>query len=499
MTQIKNIVTRHCLNKDLMIYQHNNDYHFDRAFNYDQLCGMINYWKVLLVEKYQVSARQTCFIEIGIQDIYYYSLFFAVCELGLTIVVDLPNVNSTTELDTDCRLNMYGKIDFWFVDSQRLDHHWSKIRRNYIAVNVINSAEEFNNYTVKNHDSFDAIASAIWCTPAMPLICNSTSGTTGIPKKVIDSHHKIYSMSQRLTSLINFKPSDRICHTKNIHHGSSCVLFFLPSFMVCNDHLTKIWSSDPTASIKNLVEFVIQEKPNHLFLYTTEFLTEFLHLLPTIDHKLELLTLYQITPEIIKLQKEKNVAVIRSTYGESTTGVAILLKTVFKDVNLDTYEINNMGPQLDDFYNIKIIDGQLNASIPCINQDWKSTGDKFTLTNNNYYFHGRADLYKIGFVWIEMQALEREVNEHFGISNGRVNATAVVDSALQKLYLAVWVPNPKATQKFIEYLKNKYDGLTPSYIITNSDYAMFFGSRKIDQERIRDHCRRTLNLLGDSK
>lgn len=494
-----NVITRHCLNKNLIIYQHNNDQQLDHAVNYDQLCDMIDYWKVLLVEKYQVSAGQTCYIDLGKQDIYYYSLFFAVCELGLAIVVDLPNVNAVADLETNYRLNMHGKIDYWFADSQRQVDHWNKIRFTHISVHVINPAEEFDHYTVKDHSSFGAIASAIWCTPDMPLICTSSSGTTGIPKKVIESHHKIYGMSQRMIRLLNFEASDRICHTKNIHHGSSVVLFFLPGFMACNDHLTRIWSTDPSCSTQNLIKFVVQEKSNQLFLYTTEFLTEFLQLLPPVDYKLELLTLYQITPEIIKLQKEKNVAVIRSTYGESTIGSAILLKTVAKDVDPDLYEINNMGPQLDDFYNLRITNGQLDVSIPSIHQDWKSSGDKFTLVNNNYYFYGRADLYRIGYTWIEIQALEREVNEHFGINNGRVNATAIIDSELQKLYLAVWMPTPDATEKFVEHLKNKYDGLAPSYIITNRDYTMFFGARKIDQERIRNYCRKKLNLIGDSK
>ena len=499
MTQPKNIITRHCLNKDLIIYQHNDDYHLDHTFNYTQLCDMIDYWKVLLVEKYQTTAGQTCYIDLTKQDIYYYSLFFAICELGLVIVVDLPNINAFTNLKTDHRLNMHGKIDYWFADAQRQIDQWNKIRFEYISVHVISPAEEFDHYTIKDHSLYKSIAGAIWCTPAMPLIYTSSSGTTGIPKKVADSHHKIYSMGKRMIPLMDFKKSDRICHTKSIHHGASFVLFFLPGFMACDNHLTKIWSAGQKDSTKNLVEFAIREKPNQLFLYTTEFLTEFLQLLPPIDHKLELLTLYQITPEIIKLQKEKNIAVIKSTYGESTIGSAILLKIVPKDVDIATYEINNMGPRLDDYYNLRITNGQLDVSIPSINQDWKSAGDKFTLVNDNYYFHGRSDLYRIGYTWIEIRILEREVNEHFGINNGRVNATAVVDSEMQKLYLAVWMPNSDATHKFVEYLKNKYDGLAPSHIITDYDYTMFFGSRKIDQEKIRDHCRKTLNLIGDSK
>jgi len=497
MTQFKNIITRHCLNKDLIIYQHNDNYHLDHAFDYNHLCGMIDYWKVMLVEKYQVSAGQTCYIDVGKQDIYYYSLFFAICELGLTIVVDLPNVDEFTDVKTNYRLNMHGKIDFWFADTQRLADHWNKIRFNHIAKHVLNPAEEFDHYIIKDHSLFETIAITMWCEPHMPLIMTGSSGTTGVPKKVIESHHKIYSMSQRMIPLLNLKPSDRICHTKNIHHGSSMVLFFLPGFMVCNDHLTKIWSNAPNAGVKNLVEFVVQEKPNHLFLYTTDFLTEFLNLLPTIDHQLELLTLYQITPEIVKLQKEKNVTVIRSTYGESTTGSGIFLKTVHRDVDLDTYEINNMGPKLDNYYDIKLIDGLLYVAIPDINQDWKTSGDKFALSNNNYYFYGRADLYRIGYAWIEIQSLEEEVNQHFGINHGRANATAVIDSEMQKLYLAVWQPNTDATQKFIGYLKAKYDGLTPAHIITDLDYSIFFGARKIDQERIRDYCRKKLNLIGD--
>jgi hypothetical protein len=305
-------------------------------------------------------------------------------------------------------------------------------------------------------------------------------------------------MSKRMIPLLNFKKSDRVCHTKNIHHGSSVVLFFIPSFMACDYHLTKVWSvADPTASVQNLVKFTDQEKPNHLFLYTTDFLTEFLQLTSVVNDKLELLTLYQITPEIIKLQKEKNVAVIRSTYGESTIGSAILLKNVPKDVDLGSYEITNMGPKVDDFYDLQIENNQLEVSIPGIGQDWKSTGDVFTILNNNYYFHGRSDLYRIGYTWINIGELEKEVTAHFGTSEGRANATAVIDSEMQKIYLAVWTDTPGSIQAFTEHLYEKYDRLTPAYTITDQHYTVFIGARKIDHERVRDYCRKKLNLTGD--
>jgi acyl-coenzyme A synthetase/AMP-(fatty) acid ligase len=498
MTLTENIITRHCLNQDLIIYQHNDKLQLDHEFNYAQLCDMIDYWKVLLVEKYNITAGQTCYLDLSKQDIYYYSLVFAICELGLIIVIDLPLINSFTKLETDYRLNMHGKIDYWFADSTQLADQTNQIRFNYIGRNIVDPFEEFNNYTIKDHSLFKTIASAIWCTPEMPLIWTSSSGTTNVPKKVIESHHKIYSMSKRMIPLLNFKKSDRVCHTKNIHHGSSVVLFFIPSFMACDYHLTKVWSvADPNASVQKLVKFTDQEKPNHLFLYTTDFLTEFLQLTSAVDSKLELLTLYQITPEIIKLQKEKNVAVIRSTYGESTIGSAILLKNVPKDVDLGSYEITNMGPKVDDFYDLQIENNQLEVSIPGIGQGWKSTGDVFTILNNNYYFHGRSDLYRIGYSWINIGELEKEVTAHFGTSEGRANATAVIDSEMQKIYLAVWTDTAGSIQAFTEHLYKTYDRLTPAYTITDQPYTAFIGARKIDHERVRDYCRKKLNLTGD--
>jgi hypothetical protein len=457
---------------------------------------MIDFWKVLLVEKYNATPGQTCYLGQKSQDIYYYSLFFAICELGLVLVVDLPRVKDTRNLKTDYRLNMHGKIDYCFIDlnQDRIDDRWLKVQFDYIGVHTIDPFMEFNNYTVKDHNSFKTIADTIWCTPEMPLISTSSSGTTGIPKKIVESHRKIYGMSKRMIPRLNFEKSDRVCHIKNIHHGSSLTLFFLPSFMACNYHLTKVWNIFDPNSVDNLVKFCEQEKPNQIFLYTASVLVKFLQSMSVSDRKLELLSLYQITPEIVKLQKEKNVTMIRSTYGETTIGNGILLKDVPKDVDFDSYEINNMGAKFDDFYDLKIENNLLSVSIPSLEQDWKSTGDVFTVLNNNYYFHGRSDLYKLGYSWIELTAFEKEVNTIFGIAEEKANATAVIDSEMQKLYLAVWVDTPGALQKFIEHLHKRYEGLEISYIINDQPYEMFFGARKLDQERIRTYCRNKLNL-----
>ena len=126
MTSTKNIITRHCLNKDLIIYQHDDNLQLNHEFNYTQLCDMIDFWKVLLVEKYNATPGQTCYLGQKSQDIYYYSLFFAICELGLVLVVDLPRVKDTRNLKTDYRLNMHGKIDYCFIDlnQDRIDDRW---------------------------------------------------------------------------------------------------------------------------------------------------------------------------------------------------------------------------------------------------------------------------------------------------------------------------------------------------------------------------------------
>jgi hypothetical protein len=106
--------------------------------------------------------------------------------------------------------------------------------------------------------------------------------------------------------------------------------------------------------------------------------------------------------------------------------------------------------------------------------------------DGNYYFQGRANRYRINGCWIELNKIENKVTELFGLNGANI----VVDTDMQKIYLAVWKQNQTAVQALNEFFKDTYKNkLKISYVLNNESYINFLSSRKIDQTKIRLHCR----------
>ena len=84
--------------------------------------------------------------------------------------------------------------------------------------------------------------------------------------------------------------------------------------------------------------------------------------------------------------------------------------------------------------------------------------------------------------------LEETVKQLFGPRG----ATITVDVEWQKVYLAVWVPNPEAETKLNQYLEETYDDVKVNYVLRDMDYNYFYNSRKIDNSKIRAYCREQL-------
>ena len=86
-----NIVTRHCINKDIIVHEkYFGTYKNPKTYNYKEFCLIIDKWKAILIEQYNVQPGQTIVLDAG-PHVRYYALIFAAAELGLAFVVDWPH------------------------------------------------------------------------------------------------------------------------------------------------------------------------------------------------------------------------------------------------------------------------------------------------------------------------------------------------------------------------------------------------------------------------
>jgi acyl-CoA synthetase (AMP-forming)/AMP-acid ligase II len=486
------VISRHCLNKNLLIYQHDSAGQQTDVFDYDQFCNMIDYWKVMLVDRYQAQPGQTCLIDFILLNAYYYSAVFAAAELGLVLIIDLPHAYNDADIQ-NYKTNMHGKIDFVIsqklkYDEQRVGYNKYDILRNaHVGVNIL-FEEDFDSYVIQDNSLWEEVSKKIYCQPDHPLIYSASSGTTGVPKKIVNSHRKVYLMAQRLGGLLDIEPNDRVLHTRNIHHGASMCYHFLPGFMIGKEQYTYTMQNDD--DIPAIVDFIEKHRLNQLFLYTSALLTNYLHQTPVVSHSVKITTLYQITAEALKLLKQKNIKSISSPFGDTTIGLGFFVKTVNQLTDEKTYDVANMGPASDEFFLCELRDSKLYVSCPTLGEDWQTSNDLFDLIHGDFYFRGRADIYRINHDWIKLKDLEAKVKQLFGPAG----ASVVVDQDMQKIYLAVWQENPEAEAELNDFVEQEYNQARINYVLRNELFEHFYNSRKIDNSKIREVCRSRLGL-----
>lgn len=481
------IISRHCINPEIQIHQsRDSDYFTEKIVDYNEFCDFINYWKIILVEKYQAKPGNTICIIYG-PNLYYYALIFAAAELGLLLVVDWPHVYSEQDLKS-YKVTMFGRIDFIVTsrvtrDPSYLHYNHFEIQRDEMFGKHIIFNEEFDEYIIKDPNLYSDLSSSVWATPDTPLVYSFTSGTTGLPKKVITTHKKIFSMASRIGKYL-FDKNSSVLHTATIHHGFAFCLHLIPAFMLGKEQHSFVSVTDT----KKFSEFILTHKINQLFLYRATLLLPYLQSTPMVNHRVRISTLYQITKEMALLIKEKNIASIQSIFGDTSIGVGFFIKYVDQNTDSSNYQVNNMGKPLDDFYKLELRNSNLYIACPTLNEDWKTSNDTFKIINDDWYFFGRSNEYRINGEWVKLVELENQVNTLFGIGN----ATVVIDPDLQKIYLAIWSENSAAEEQLNNYLKTTYSSLTISYILRNVKFDEFFNSRKIDSSKIREYCRRII-------
>jgi hypothetical protein len=488
------IITRKIISPDILLNKFNKN-GLEHVYNYTEFCQLIDRWKVLLIDKYNAQPGQTCLIDYTFISPTYFAAIFAATELGLVLIVDLPHCYNDQDV-LSYKVNMHGKIDYVIThevkyNPEHVFYYEFDVKRNaHIGKNVV-VQRELNEHVVSDPTLNDRVADIIWCRPEDPIVYACSSGTTGVPKRIKDNHKKVYLMAKRLEKHLGFEATDRVLHTRNIHHGASMVYHFLPAFMCGGQQFTPGFTVDDLSEpgITNIINFVRDNQIDHLFLYRPEFLHNFLNHCEPMPFKFKVQTLYQYGEDVLKLAHEKNARWISVTFGDTHIGLGLFTKIVPTDTLPERFEATNMGPPNDDFYNFDIRNGRLYISIPSTGQDWKTSNDKFEVVGGEYVFEGRADQYRIGEEWIDFDAMDQTVKQIF-----KGSASFSIDFEMQKLYLALWRDNPEGEVEFNKYLNDTYEALRIAYVLRGHNVKEFFNGRKIDLSRVRDYCRAGLGI-----
>lgn len=490
---MQDVITRHLINPDMLLHEHDVETgELVKVYTREEFFTLIDRWKIVLVDKYGVMPGNTICVLLW-PSIPYYALVFAAAELGLTFIVGWPHCEAERDL-YDHKVAMWGKIDLVIIhrDHEKSDHvkyvGYYEMQRNYMYGKTIGYEEDLYDYDINQCQRITEIINTIGATPDTDLLWSSSSGTTGVPKKLTDSHKKVYRMAKRLAGQL-FSKNNSVMHIENIHHGASMCYYFLPAFMLGGKSYTSNGLHGNTGTLDPVIKFVMDNEINQVFMFRTEHAEYFLKHMPRAKHTVNIITLLQITPMMLPLIREKNVNWVKTSFGDTAIGMGFFTKHVDQSTDPETYDVANMGPLRDDFWQIEVRDGQLYVACQELGQEWRTSGDQFEIINGEFYFRGRANQYRIGDEWIKLNDLEQEVRRLFG----PLGASIVIDPEWQRVYLAIWEPNSEAENQLNNFFDANYTDVRVSYTLRNEKYASYFNGRKIDNSKIRTVCRERIN------
>lgn len=489
-----NIITRHWMNPDILIHDHDIETgKLLHSYDFSEFSGLIDRWKAILIEKYDVKPGQAISVVMG-PNVRYYALLFACMELAMPFIVDWPHCYSENDL-TLPKLQMFGHFEYVYqarfhYDPSHPRHVPWEVKRDKMYTNHTIFQEEFFEYELKDPTLVSKMADVIWATPESTFLITSSSGTTGFPKRIEMNHHKMYLMSDRMGRKL-FVPGDSVLHTTNLHHGAACGHHFLPGFRYGKEQFTL----HHTLATYDVIKFVIENKINQVFRYTSDLLAEFLQEMPRVDYRLQLTTLFQITPPCVSLIKEKNVHYAQSLFGGNEIGIGMFFKRVDQSTDSETYDVRNMGPAESDFWDIELRDGDLWLKSDLIPQEWRTSNDRFELNEKGeFIFLGRANEYRIWGEWFKLRDLESKTRELFG-----AGANIVPDPDNQQIYLAIWEENPTAEKALAQWFEDNYNKIHITFVLRGHDRDEFFNSRKTDNSKIRYVCRNLIHQQQEKK
>jgi hypothetical protein len=472
------ILSRHIINPEFILNEGSG------SINYVQFCELINRWKILLVERYNAQPGKKVVIEFITPNAMYYAAHFAAFELGLIVIAEWPRAYEEEDVLAP-RMIMHSRIDFAIVTygqtipTDKNFRYWD-YRRTTTNVDFVITDCEFENYTSVDPINAQAIATSILATPEMDASWGASGGTTGAASQTRNSHIKLFLQSYRHISLLNIQPTDHCLHIQNLLYGAGLWYYFLPTVMAAREHSVCLYENNTQEISATIKDRQINKVQFNNLAQILNFIDE----TALIDHNLEISSLFVVPQNYVNKIKSKNINTVRMVFGDTTIGGTFFIKLIDCNTIESMYEKNCLGPQVDNFIELKVEDGLLWAAIPCLTQPWKTTNDRFEIRDGNYYFYGRGNQYYIHHELITLGDIDAEVERLFGAS-----ATIVIDDREQKVCLAIWRDNPSAEAELNQYFENNFKKIRINQVARGLDSSRYLASRKIDREKIRDYFR----------
>jgi hypothetical protein len=464
-----NVISRNIISKNFTYVEADKKYYIEDLYN------NIDYWKYVLKKVCNVSAGETIGFGLTNLNLDYFGLVFASLELSLQIVILDYSSGAHKNNFKDFKNEIYGKIDTFIYFNKRSKKTKSTLLFDQkIKYYVSKSKNYFNIRDLKNIQIKENIYKNIMPNSDDIMLFCTSSGSTGTPKIVKHNHNFMYNLVMRNKKF--FKGS--VLHLKNLHHGSSLAVFFLPTLA---SDLVSFHTSHSLDSkkIEDVVKIIYNLKiENVMFPYTHDIENFLLNSENCVYNNLNIYTLSYISPN---WQKYLTIGIqkFESIFGSNETSGPLFLSTLEKQyVKFDPTEFNI----IDDFYKFDF-SSVLEVTMPVYNTKIK-TNDIFIKENKKIYHKGRKDIIKINQVILDLHDLTSISSK---INN---NGEIITDTVYNKIYVALW--SNLEYDKNIKIIKTELKKINHRLKIDNVKILKiddFYRGIKLDKELIRDYFR----------
>lgn len=480
------IVTRKFINPNIVLVDG------ELSYNINQIQDCINYWKIILREKYNLQKGNTiCIFDYDIR-LLYISLFFAAVELGLTVIT--PPEKATNSSGRTSRLDQIignNGIDFSIVNDDNISYQPMVAMANYYSKTVAYYSI-YHTYEIQDHDLYSKLATTVDCEPDDVIYIGTSSGTTGTPKKIYYTHRQLYNICQRNARALGFD-NQSVCHIRNLHHASVLMIAFLPTLHTADRHYINIippnTSEESDYDSNKFVTCLLENKISKLVIPYKQILDRILSYMIKNDlkftHEIDAYVAgFLLTPEYVGLIKKTGITALHGMFGSNETLGPLFIKTIDADTNLEKFELRNIGTPLDDFFVFELKGNLLQVSCEALYPTTHVLGDSFSLApDNSFILEGRILHHRINEIDFSINAVVEVVSRaHTG------QFDVIVDEDYQKLYLVSWDAPVDLPTINIEMVKKFGRVEFDSYkILSRIDFQNDF---KIDFEFIREMFRK---------
>ena len=455
------VITRNIINKDISIF---NPFK-NQWSNYDTLSRKIDQIKNTLISRGAQKGDSVALIQLFI-DINHAASVFACLELGLKLIVaDMP---ATKESLPYCKMSLRGPIKFTLYDSDIFTYKFEEQDGRPWRDMIFNYSEFAINEN-QYDENFDP--TPIWAEEDSVGLVSSSSGTTDWSKPVDFTHKEISMISQRNINLFGYQKTDVVAQTKNLHHGGSLLISFLPSMMVCDTHISAFISDYKNyfdafkQPMTHIVKTVNAMQCNRITITNYDVFEKFLDLAGSTIGKFSRTLIiipfvFKSTPRLIELAEKYNVE-IHNTYGSiDSQMIPLAINKITKDSKfIDNY----VGDWINDgFYTIDSIDHQQVHTFRRIDSKLCTIHDSIEIKDGCVYLYARAI--------DENQDARKKVEDYIDVD------FSIVQNGSDR-YLALFEPAELPEEINNMNFKN--------ILLINK--SLFYGEAKINYDALRGH------------